>query len=760
MTSGNANTATSAGSGPRLLVETQFTYDDQTNFFLIQGDNRSGWNQASNAFLQLGFRTPPDNTSRGGAIGNNDFGSNDTDYLGIVNGAGSVYNFVGYLPTYNDLATGAPVENVRVRVATSALKTGAATLTTTTGNWHSQLTADGQEKTLGTNFYANEYLTDSTGQLVTSRYTLNGWNAGLVGYYDPFKFQGQGVVADSNLATLDLDTVVLEAPEHCAPVLLQHLKGTASGTSSATNAGFTRHQARYQARSYTHNISEDFTESSTTLPDGSARAVNADYAIDRTVRNELTRPVEINATEVLALASFDTASARQAQGVYEYILANWSSYITDIEPTVSGDTFTWNGGLTLTDANSAPAFTTNGTALSLPRVSSMVAGSNINAISAGNITINTDITGVDLTSSGVMTLASSATISGSTLTAALGFSNFPTTLDGSITFVGEFRFFSSANLNVTDNSNLGGLILNVDAGETVNVTGAVESDFADVTGAGTVNYLFGTTITADVSDGLITIRKADGTYIHRPNVNSITLSSADLPAGTHRAIVTAKGRSAVPVEIVVDGATDFALMSSDLTPLGYSTTTNIGTSRTYAKATFDSRQVVRTTETGKNNYYIDPLESARWFGDLYGEESTNEVILDNFALTEDTEMFSLNAGSNVTAVNLPLVQAYHGTGVTGVLTFSANITEAKDVDSDYVMTDAVSTTVNAPADQGVNSVPNSVGGLNSVIVGEVGRAVEEINNNTDAELEQVTNDVRAMRDNKLLGLKPQAARTP
>ena len=175
-------------------------------------------------------------------------------------------NFAGYLPTYRDLATGNPVENVRVRVATSALK-GTAATATTTGNWHSQLVQDNTEKTLGTTFYANQYLTDATGQLVTDSYTQNGWTSATNGSYDPFRFDTRTAQGSSQLASLDLDTIVLDAPEHCAPALLQNVRGTSTGTGSA-NAGFTRHQVRYEARSYTHNVSEDFTESSTTLPDG------------------------------------------------------------------------------------------------------------------------------------------------------------------------------------------------------------------------------------------------------------------------------------------------------------------------------------------------------------------------------------------------------------------------------------------------------------------------------------------------------------
>ena len=507
MTSGNANTATSAGSGPRLLTEAQFGYDDQTNYFSIQADARSGWNQAANAFLQLGFRTPVSNSSITGVVGNGSIGNSATDYLGIVNGAGSVYNFAGYLPTYRDLLTGDPVQNVRVRVATSALRTAATP--TTTNNWHSQLEADGGVNTLGTNFYANEYVTDNTGQLTTSRYTLNGWSTASTGLYDPFRFDIRNNVGITQLASLDLDTIVLRAPDHCAPVLLQHLKGTATGTGTA-NAGFTQHQSRYQARSYTHNVSEDFTESSTALPDGTARDTSTNYAIDRTIRNDLARVGLINQNEALAETKFDTAAVRNGQDIYEYILARWSTYDTDIEPTLVGDVMTWNGDLTLRNFNAAPTFNTAADFLTLNRVNSIAAGTGVGTISAQNITIATNVDGVDITSSGVMDLTSS-TITNSTLT-ALSFSSFPTTLDGSITFVGEVRYTSDSLLTVTDNSNLGGLTLNVQSGVTLTINGATATDFAAITGTGTVLFPLNYPIENDRTAGLRSIYR-NGTLL-------------------------------------------------------------------------------------------------------------------------------------------------------------------------------------------------------------------------------------------------------
>ena len=756
MTSGNSTSATSAGSGPRLLTEAQFTYDDQTNYFVIQADPRSGWNAAANSFLQLGFRSPPSNSSKIGVIGNNSVGDQANDYLGVVNGAGGVLNFAGYLPTYNDLATGTPIENVRVRVATTATKGVSSTTTTTTGDWHSQLDDPDEAKVLTGGFYANEYLTDATGRLVANAYTTNNWTNSIPGLYDPFLFQGRNDVGSAQLASLDLDTIVLNAPEHCAPVLLQHIKGLSSGTASAST-NYTRHQARYEARSFTHSISESFTESSTTLPDGSDRGTNTDYAIDRTVRNELMR-TGTTRTETESLDLFDAAGDKTPKDSYEYLLANWSTYRSDAEPIGVGNTFTTTASVALLPTDAAP--TISPTAIALNRVTKLVASEGVNTISAASIVIGTDVDGANLTATGNINLGSGNTINNSTLTAT-SFTNFPSILDGTILFAGTHTVTTTGTIHVNDKRAVAGLNLVVNSPAILTVTGAVESDFASVTGTGDVVYSFSTTITTDASNGILSLQRADGTgaFIHRANSDSVTLSAAELPAGTWRAVFTAKGRAGLPVEIEVDGDNSYSLTSQDLIPLGYLPTANIGTSRTYGKTQYNNRQTVITNETGKNDYYADPRESVKWFGDLYGEQSTNEVLIDNFDLTQDTHLFTLNATTSVTSVNLPIVRALHSTGVGGVLQFSADITDATAIFTGYELTNGINMNVNAGAGAGVSSAPNSVGALAGTMVLEIDRSIEAINTNTDAEVAQVTSDVRAMRDNRLLGLKPQTPRS-
>ena len=744
MTSGNASTATSAGSGPRLLTEAQFTYDDQTNYFLIQADNRSGWNQAANSFLQLGFRTPPSNSSRGGAVGNNDFGNNNTDYLGIVNGAGSVYNFAGYLPTYNDLATGNPIEGVRVRVATSALK-GTANTGSTTGNWHNQITADNTEKTLGTNFYANQYLTDNTGQLVTDRYTLNGWTTSPAGAYDPFRFDTRTGPATSQLASLDLDTIVLDAPEHCAPVLLQHLKGTSGGTGNA-NAGFTRHQARYQARSYTHSVSEDFTESSTTLPDGSARDTSADYTIDRTIRNDLTRTGIENTNEATALTEFDTTGFKRPQEVYEVITAFWANYATDVEPTVSGSTVTWNGDISLTDSAGGVVFTDGGTAVSIPRISRLNSSPNFDTISGINVTVDTDVVGVNLTATGVLTLANSISISDSVLTAGSGFSNFPTTLDGSITFNGSFRYTSGVNtLTVTDSSNLGGLTLIVNAGATVNIRGAVASDFLAITGSGTVNFIVDYTITNTRTDGLLTVFRTNG-------------GSVAVDSGVTTTISNILANEIVDVVYTETNRTDFLQRIPGSAAPTTTTIAVMNAPNEAPNATITAGIFVPQVPTG-GVMNINVTESITDGGEVnYALQNQVKGTLNYNSVVQQAQVADIIVSDGATSG-----AAANSDHIRFISSIPANVAFIRDTsdNADSQSLAGPKTTLNI---QGGGTVEvgvtiNAPAGFDPAITGgQIASAVTAINNNTDAELVQVTTDVRQMRDNDLLGLAPQDPR--
>ena len=740
MTTGNANTAGSAGSGPRLLTEAQFTYDDQVNYFIVQADNRSGWNQAANAFLQLGFKTPSSNSDRIGVIGTNNFQSAIPAYLDIVNGAGSTYNYLGYQPTYQDLATGNPIENVRVRVATSALK-GTAGTTVTTSNWHSQITADNTEKTLGTTFYANEYLTDATGQLVTSRYTQNGWTSAANGSYDPFRFDVRTDTASSQLASLDLDTIVLNAPEHCAPALLQQMKGTATGAGSTT-AGFTRHQARYEARSYTHNVSENFTESSTTLPDGSARAINTDYTIDRTVRNDTARE-GVTVTETQALALFDAVGSKDVQNVFEFILGNWSTYVTNVEPIVTGNTATWAGQVTINSANSNSLV--SGAQVVFNRVSELTAG-DIDTLSASAFTVGTDVTGVNLIATGNIDVGTGNAFSNATLTAA-SYSNFPTTLDGSITFVGTNTFSGTSSLTVTDRSNLGGLTLNVPFGVTLNITGASATDFAAVTGAGTVNYLLAYPIVNERTSGLLTV--------YRDGVPEIVTTE----------IPNIQANQVIDVIYSEIGRTDFLQRINTGASPGPVTVTIMNSPTPFPTASPAIGVFTpQTPSAGFMNIMVS--ESIISEGEVNNALQTQVKATTNYnaliQMTQQVDIISSDGAASTAAADSDHIQ------FIAVRPISVGYIRSTGADqSSEALAGPTTTGTFTPAGGGgspstitVGVVINAPQAFDAAITGgQIEDAVVTINNNTDAELAQVTGDVREMRDNRYLGIRRQPVRT-
>ena len=732
-----------AGEGSLMFVEPNFSSPE------LQRRWRSQTPGADTLMQSIGFYTPADNTSANNVTTDNSFPA----YFRATNAAGGqLLNYYAWRPSFfSDVTLTTPIPGVRVRGGSNIVINAAGqALNAPESNISAAITNTGVIDLTGAAIsVVNEFVTDASGVPVAdanSSVSFNGGTSFTDGQWFDWLRLGSANVASATTAGNSLGTNFSgqDSPDNVifAPVARFDFNN------------FNQYAATYEARSYTHEVSSGVLRQNGRIgTDAGQQAANVPVAIaDATTVAAAVSYVDN--TEAQALAGFDATGSKTASAVAQFIRAGWSTYETDREPTGTSSSVTWAGAVTFDSTNTNSSV--SGGAAVLSRIDELVAG-DVNAIAANSFVIATDITGVDLTATGNMNLGVGNTITGSTLTAT-SFTNFPTTLDGSITFVGTYTVTASGTLNVTDVNAVDGLNLVVNAGVTLNVTGAVEADFASVTGAGTVNYLFSTTITADVSNGIITIRKADGTYLNYPNVNSQIISSADLPGGTHRAIVTAKGRSAVPVEIVVDGSTDFALTSTDLGPLGYSPLVDIGTTRTYARVTFDSRQVVRTTETGKNNYYTNPLESARWFGDLYGEQATNEVILDNFALTGSSEMFTLTPSNNVATINLPLVQAYHGTGVTGVLTFSANDALAKGVDADYEMTDGFTANITATAGQGVNSVPNTVGGLSGTITTEIDRSIDVIITNTDAEISIVDAKVDDMWRNRLLGIKPQPSR--
>ncbi len=282
---------------------------------------------------------------------------------------------------------------------------------------------------------------------------------------------------------------------------------------------------------------------------------------------------------------------------------------------------------------------------------------------------------------------------------------------------------------------------------------------ANASGAGTIGFPFEVTFTTSPAAD-ITIRLANGTFVHSLNTTSVTYSSAVIPAGAHRIIASTTGRSGTPMEITLSAETTINVSSLDLAPLGYDSAQNIGTSRTYSietDATFaGTRDVLISTETSTFDYLTNPLHSVKWFGDLYGAQNAgatrnlfNEVILENFDITEDTDPFTLVPASSVTSVNLPLIQAQHGAGIPSFLEFNADISPAVGVAAGYTLTDAYQPT-SIPsavvANSGVSANPQQIGQLAGTISSTGDRVIEAVNANTDAERATVVTQIETSQD--------------
>ena len=266
-------------SGPRMLIEPRYTLLGQQNIFTTQDPETDiPFNRQAQILQNVGFFTPPDNANNddGDVISFQGAQTNSAGYVDIQNAGGGCINYVAYQPTYLDAVTGEGIQNVKVRVNTSVTLQNNSTSVAST--FHDKLLRPGTDQTVSGNFIGNEYLTNTNGLLTTSRQTQDGWATSTGGRYNPMQFDfdtttGSGVLAINTLTTPDLTP-----PQNTALAVIQDVRGTGS-----TDLTFTRHTAQYQAFSWTHDILQELEESSTTLIDGTARAVSTDYGINRDV---------------------------------------------------------------------------------------------------------------------------------------------------------------------------------------------------------------------------------------------------------------------------------------------------------------------------------------------------------------------------------------------------------------------------------------------------------------------------------------------
>ena len=265
----NGHTATA--SGPRVLLEPNFTLlGADSDLFITQGNAQTGFSNEAQIFQNIGFFTPPDNNDNtdGDVINTGGNGG----YVNIQAGGGGVINYAAYQPTYTDAVTGEGLQNVKVRVNSSVAIDDTATDLTVFQN---RLINTGGTNAVTGNFYGNEYLTDTTGQLVSSMYTNDGWTTSNPGYFDPLIFDNRTAQGSTTLASQTRTPVDLDAPEHTALAVIQDIRG------NATTQNFTRHQAQYQAFSWTHDIVQEMAESSGFNLDTTTRRTSTLYGINR-----------------------------------------------------------------------------------------------------------------------------------------------------------------------------------------------------------------------------------------------------------------------------------------------------------------------------------------------------------------------------------------------------------------------------------------------------------------------------------------------
>ena len=490
-----------AGQGSLMFVEPNFSSPENQRRWRVQGPG------ADTLISSVGFFSPLDNTLA------NAFTADNTApaYFRTANGAagGQLYNYYAWRHSFfSDVALTNAIPGVRVRSTSNIpLNATAETLNAAESNLSDAFngTAATIDQTgLSTNI-VNDFITNVNGVPVadnTSRVSIDGGSTFTDSqWYDWMRFSRvNGASTTTGGETLATNFNGQDFPNGVIAVPIQRFASNAYNQFTAT----------YEARSYTHNINTGVVSQNGTIGTGIGnQPTNIPVAIEDVV-GVADPVVYVDNTEAEALALFDTSGNRTATDVAQFIRAHWAEYETNVHPTSSGSIFTWAGSLSFNNADADS--TVLGNAAVINRVDELVAGSSIDTLSVtSNIIINTDVTGVDLTTAGVINLGTGNTFDDVTLTSTAtvsnggGFINFPTLLDGSITFNGIAGFGSDTNLTVSDASNLGGLTLNINAGVTVNLSGASGGDFAGITGGGTLAQVVNYSISNDRTAGLLSV---------------------------------------------------------------------------------------------------------------------------------------------------------------------------------------------------------------------------------------------------------------
>ena len=306
------------------------------------------------------------------------------------------------------------------------------------------------------------------------------------------------------------------------------------------------------------------------------------------------------------------------------------------------------------------------------------------------------------------------------------FMDFPSTwvLNGTI----HFDDSGTKQLNFPVVADTSGISLLRTAGD-VTVRGRGAEAFASV--VGDISFVVEMTISSDIA-GDITIYDTSkdftspSAFDHHINTNQVVKFDAS-PGDSFVAVIGIPGRVGIPVAFTAtDRSQTVQLTSTSLNIFGYDSTVDIGTQFEYSIATppnaiDNGRYILTALQTGGNFDYSDTDRNSKFFGDLYGAKNSagtknlmNEVILHNYDLTRDTEIFTLDPISTIVSVNLPLFRASYDTVVPAMpFRFRADPVLAKIINSDYNFIISRNAIASFNEASGVFNEPNIIGALSS-----------------------------------------------
>ena len=540
-----------------------------------------------------------------------------------------------------------------------------------------------------------------------------------------------------------------------------------------------------RAKSYTHLVDEVITSDinlientggnsgSFSFTDESATTADADATI-------LSEPIA-------TVIAYDGSNVSQNSGtaLYSRLKADWYSEDALNEPLTSfASTATPSTISTIHNVNlsstvgSVTLDNTNG--IILPVSAGIVGDAVYSAIATTqNITVGVDVTGMTLSATGTIDVGTGNTFSGATLTSAAtssnggGFLNFPTTLDGTITFNGVAGFGSNTSITVTDNTNLGGLTLNIPTGVTVSVLGAASTDFAAITGGGTFVSIVNYAITNSRTDGLQSV--------YRNGTLEVLTDPAVIPG--------IQPNDVIDVVYTETGRSDF-LQRVNAGPAPTPQTINVTNAPTPYPTSSPADGLLVPEAPGSFTFPDGPLAGQSMI--VMQIDITEAAVSETEVNTALQEQVKATARYNALIQMTQLVDIISSDGAasTGAMDGDhALFTAEIPVICGYVRptgTDQSSQALAGPTiagsftpDGSSSSTEISIGVVMSNIAafdpavtgGQISDAITDINGHTTAEvmtvddkIDDVLEDtadmqpkVNSMRTNKLLGLKPQSA---